>query len=153
MIKNSNKVAAAISNAKSLQSIIKKHGSVHTYIERYAPTASLENLLLLKEDLQHHFAYLGGITVYHFLTDIGLNVLKPDRVVTRIFQLLGLIEHTDQLLKTIIQGRKFAAATNHSIRYIDILFVTYGAKGDQGICLKVNPKCHLYGLTSYCHFY
>ena len=109
--------------------------------------------MLLKEELEFRFDYLGGITVYHFLTDIGLDVLKPDRVLVRIFQRLGLIESEKQLLKTVIQGRKFAAATGHSIRYIDIIFVTYGQQGQEGICFTKNPKCNLCGLTEKCNYY
>ena len=89
--------------------------------------------------------------MYHFLTDIGMPVLKPDRVICRIFQRLGLIENEQQLLKTVIQGRKFAGATCYPIRYIDIVFVAYGQVQslefgmEKGICLKKKPLCNLCG--------
>jgi DNA-3-methyladenine glycosylase I len=109
--------------------------------------------------LQYKFNYLGNITVYHYLTDIGFNVLKPDRVILRVFERLGLIESRDQLLKTVIQGRKFAEATGLPIRYIDIVFVKYGQQGksnyfglDDGICLEKHPKCNICKLKKYCFF-
>lgn len=116
--------------------------------------------MLLKEELEYKFNYLGNITVYHFLTDIGLPVLKLDRVITRIFKRLGLIENEKQLLKTVIQGRKFAEATKLPIRYIDIIFVRYGQQGESkffsmidGICLEKYPKCNFCGATEYCNDY
>lgn len=153
MIKNRDKISAIISNAKTFKNIVDQYGSFQNYLESFEPELSFENLMLLKEELTYKFDYLGGITVYHFLTDIGLLVLKPDRVLTRIFERLGLIENEKQLLKTVIQGRKFAAATKKSIRYIDIIFVTYGQQGSEGICLSKNPKCNLCGLTNQCNYF
>lgn len=153
MIKNRNKISATINNAKIVKQIVEEHGSFQLYIDSFNPTTSFENLMLLKEELEYRFDYLGGITVYHFLTDIGLDVLKPDRVIVRIFKRLGLIEDEKQLLKTIIQGRKFASATGYPIRYIDVIFVTYGQQGLNGICLGQKPKCNLCDLIEQCNFY
>lgn len=159
MIKHHGKISSTIKNAKTFRNIVNEYGSFHRYIESFNPTYSFENLILLKEELEYKFAYLGGITVYHFLTDIGLFVLKPDRVITRIFNRLGLIENERQLLKTIIHGRKFAEATGLSIRYIDIILVSYGQKGIEGetdiegVCLSQNPKCELCNLTNICSYY
>jgi DNA-3-methyladenine glycosylase I len=157
MISHEGKIRACVANAKTFSSLIFKHGSIKNYIDSYSPTESLENLLLFKEALEASFAYLGGITVYHFMTDIGLPVLKPDRVMCRIFERLGLLEDQGQLLKAVIQGRKFAAATGLPIRYIDIVFVAYGqAKSEEigiseGICLK-NPRCSECRIQNHCGF-
>jgi len=115
--------------------------------------------MLLKEELEYRFAGLGPITTYHVLTDIGLRVIKPDRVICRIFKRLGLIESEEQLLKTVIQGRKFADATGLPIRYIDIVFVSYGQVQSQefglsrGICLEKNPLCSACGATAHCRYF
>jgi len=159
MIRNRRKAQACIENAKVFKSIVTEHGSFQAYIESFSPTASFENLMLLKEELEYRFKGLGRITTYHFLTDIGLPVLKPDRVICRIFQRLGLIESDEQLLKTVIQGRKFAQATGHPIRYIDIVFVAYGQVKSQefglasGICLEQSPLCSICGVTDYCDYF
>ncbi len=158
MISHEGKIRACVANARTFASLISKHGSIKRYIDTYAPTESLENLLLFKEALEGTFAYLGGITVYHFMTDIGLPVLKPDRVMCRIFERLGLLENQKQLLKTVLQGRKFAEATGLPIRYIDIVFVAYGQvasdelKIDEGICLSTNPRCNKCSIRNYCHY-
>jgi DNA-3-methyladenine glycosylase I len=157
MISHERKIRGCVANAKMISSIVSNYGSVGAYIDSFAPTQSFENLLLFKEALQASFSYLGGITVYHFMTDIGLPVLKPDRVICRIFTRLGLLENENQLLKAVIQGRKFAAATGHPIRYIDIVFVTYGQASSEelgiieGICLT-KPRCNECRIQNYCNF-
>jgi DNA-3-methyladenine glycosylase I len=76
------------------------------------------------------FGYLSKVTSLHFLTDVGMPVLKPDRVIRRIFYRLGLLEDADDsertLMKTVAEGNVFAQATGHPIRYIDLVFVAYG---------------------------
>jgi DNA-3-methyladenine glycosylase I len=159
MIRNRRKIQACIENAKVFKWIVNTHRSFQAYIDSFAPTVSFENLMLLKEELEYRFDGLGRITTYHFLTDIGLPVLKPDRVICRIFQRLGLIESDEQLLKTVIQGRRFAQATGHPIRYIDIVFVASGQMASPefglttGICLEQNPLCEICGATDCCTYY
>jgi DNA-3-methyladenine glycosylase I len=159
IIRNRRKVQACIENAKVFKSIVNEHGSFQAYIDSFSPTASFENLMLLKEELEYRFKGLGRITTYHVLTDIGLPVLKPDRVICRIFHRLGLIESDEQLLKTVIQGQKFAQATGHPIRYIDRIFVAYGQVKSQefglisGICLEQSPLCSICGVTDYCDYF
>lgn len=159
MIKNRKKVEACVRNARTFQEIVCKHGSFQNYIQSFQPTESFENLMLLKEELAYRFDGLGRITPYHVLTDIGMPVLKPDRVICRIFQRLGLIEGDKQLLKTVIRGRKFAQATGYPIRYIDIVFVAYGQMKseefglEQGICLENNPSCNICGVQEHCVYF
>jgi DNA-3-methyladenine glycosylase I len=159
MIRNRAKINACVRNAQVFKDIIQEHSSFQNYIDLYSPTTSFENLLLLKEELEYRFLGLGRITTYHFLTDIGSPVIKPDRVICRIFQRLGLIDNEGQLLKTVIQGRKFAEATGQPIRYIDIIFVAYGQMQskefgiEHGICLEKNPACSLCDAKRFCIFY
>jgi len=155
MLRNRRKIEACVENAKVMRTIIEKHGAFTNYLAAFQPRQSFENLLLLKEELEARFAYLGGITVYHFLTELGLPVLKPDRVIARIFRRLGLVEYERQHLKTVIHGDKFAKATGFPHRYIDIVFVAYGQVQsiefgiDRGICLD-KPRCEMCGLTNLC---
>lgn len=156
MIRNRRKIEACVANAKVMRDLVAQYGSFRQYIDSFRASESFENLLLLKEELEAKFRYLGGITVYHFLMEIGMGVLKPDRVIGRIFHRLGLTDHEEQYLKTVTQGRKFAQATHLPIRYIDIVFVSYGQARftefgiDRGICLA-EPRCDVCGITEYCH--
>jgi DNA-3-methyladenine glycosylase I len=158
MIKNHNKIQACINNAEIFKNIVEACGSIQNYIDSFSANESFENVLLLKEELESKFHGLGRITTYHFLTDIGLPVLKPDRVICRIFRRLGLIENENQLLKTVIQGRKFAEATGLPIRYIDIIFVAYGQLQslefgiNKGICLEREPSCNQCTIAGFCGY-
>lgn len=157
MIANKRKIRACVNNARTLRNIVHQHGSFKAFLDHHLRSDSFEDLMLLKELLQTRFDYLGGITVYHFMTDVGLNVLKPDLVISRLFKRLGLLESEEQPLKAIIEGRKFAAATRLPIRYIDIVLVTYGqvASSDlgsvKGMCLK-EPRCSACSIRSYCRY-
>jgi DNA-3-methyladenine glycosylase I len=159
MIKHRPKVQACVDNARTFRSIASEHGSFQAYLDSFSPVESLADLMLLKEELEYRFKWLGRVTTYHFLTDIGLPVLKPDRVICRIFRRLGLIESDEQPLEAVILGRKLAQATGHAIRYIDIVFAAYGQRKsmefglERGICLENNPACSLCGVRSYCSDY
>ena len=160
MVRNKRKIGSCIFNAKTFKKIVEEHGSFQIYLDSFAANSSFENFVLLKEELQYRFDYLGGTTVYHFLTELGFQALKPDRVILRIFKRLGLIESEKQLLKSVILGRKFSKATEHPIRYIDIILVKYGQKGRSkkfgladGICVEKNPRCKVCGLSKHCDYY
>lgn len=87
------------------------------------------------------------------MMDIGLQVLKPDRVISRIFNRLGLIENDKDLLGVVQAGRAFSKVTNLPIRLIDIIFVMYGQLDQEGlecICSEKNPKCEKCGIKSEC---
>lgn len=125
MIQNKSKIDACVQNAKRITQIVDKYGSIKAYIHSFYPNSSDEALYRLKRSLESKFSFLGGVTSYHFMTDIGLNVLKPDRVILRIFKRLGLIESEKDFLGAVKIGRAFSEATNLSNRFIDIIFVLY----------------------------
>ena len=158
MIRNARKVEACIANARLMAELADRHGSFRAYLLTFGELKQLEDVLLVKETLEASFAFFGGITTYHFMTDAGLPVLKPDRVLTRMFERLGLIENDKQLLKTVLQGQKFAVATGLPIRYIDIVFVLYGQASataygiDKGICLEKAPQCSACGIRAHCRY-
>ena len=156
MICNESKIRACVKNARTFTQIVGEHSSFQAYVDTFSAKESEENLLRLRQELWRRFSYLGPITSYHFLMEIGMPVLKPDRVICRIFHRLGLIRSKDHTLDAIDQGRRFVEATGHPIRYIDIVFVLYGQAQSmefglaRGICLKDNPDCGICGVKRYC---
>lgn len=166
MIRHEKKIVACIENAKTLKRLVEKFGSIKSYIDSYNPAVSDKNLFQLYNDLQKRinpmngFDFLSKITAYHFLTDIGMQVMKPDRVILRIFHRLGLIRDKDQIFDAaVVEGRKFSQETGHPIRYIDVVFVKYGQAGEDryfglsdGICLEKNPKCNICGIIKFCRY-
>lgn len=154
MISHSGKIKACVKNAKRFNVIITKHGSFAAYIASYEPDKDDFNLFRLKSDLEN-FGFLGGRTSYHFMMDIGLNVLKPDRVLGRIFSRIGIVLDENDLIGIVRSGRQFSEATGFPIRYIDIVFVLYGQVGDKtskitGICIEDNPRCAVCRIKEYC---
>jgi DNA-3-methyladenine glycosylase I len=159
MIKNLNKIKSTIKNAIEFEKIISEFGSFTNYLSSFETEEDLVNILVLKEELEEKFSHLGKITVYHFMTDLGLPVLKPDRVIMRIFKRLGLIENDQQYLKAVICGSKMAKAANEPIRYIDIVLVKLGQVGQSrevgikgGVCLERNPLCIQCDLSKICKY-
>ncbi len=156
IIRNRRKVEACVKNAHTFKSIVSKFGSFSAY--SFRPKESFENLLVLKEDIQGKLEGFGKVTTFHFLTEIGLPVIKPDRVVCRIFKRLGLIESQEELLEAVKQGRQISVITGEAIRYVDYIFVVYGqvesaTLGFKGICLEKNPHCEICGVTQYCDYF
>jgi DNA-3-methyladenine glycosylase I len=157
MIRNEKKIRACIYNAKLFHSVISKHGSFASYVALFNPDECWDNLLKLREDLKR-FKFLGDITSFHFMTDIGLSVIKPDRVLVRIFMRLGLIMSRDDFFEAVTVGRKFATATGFPTRYVDMIFALYGqiCKDNskiKSICLEKKPRCTICGIIEYCEFH
>jgi len=159
VIGHRGKINGIIHNANQIKVIKKQFGSFDKYLNSFGDTDNDKILFELIKDLIKRFKYISEITVFHFLTDIGYDVLKPDRVLCRIFYRLGLVDSEKDLLGVVAVGRKFASATGLPIRYIDIIFVAYGqvdAKPEfglkEGICLSNNPKCELCGIYNFCQF-
>lgn len=166
MIRYEAKAVACILNAREIQKILAKYDSFHDYVDSFQTQHGSDNWLRLKNDLRARFVRMGLITPYHFMMDIGLPVMKPDIVVSRIFYRLGLIPReeikNDSDAEAVVrQGEKFAAATGHSIRYIDIVFVCYGQVKsidiglERGICLgdKFKPRCKVCQVTNECEYF
>ena len=153
MIKKEVKIQSVIKNAKRFNEIVKEYGSIHKFFESFNPTESQENLLKMAKQIRSpFFSFLGVVTVNHFLTEIGLDVLKPDRVVQRVYHRLNLIENLNDYEKSIEIGRKMAQETKLPIRYIDIVLVVYGQIEDYAICTEKNPKCSLCGAYDLCKY-
>jgi len=153
------KIEACINNAITFDKLIKRHGTFSNYIESFGNLEEERTLNLLKRDLMQ-FDYVGPITAYHVMLDLGLNVWKPDRVIRRILFRLGLISDKENIEQSIAAGKEFARQLSEPIRYIDIVMVKYGQMGDEegfglakgGICLEKNPRCPVCGVKEYCTY-
>ena len=156
IIQNQSKIRACFTNALVMHEIILEYGSFSKYVDYFNPTKDEKSLYIFKKTLERQFHFLGGITSFHFMTDIGLNVIKPDRVIMRIFKRLGLIDHEKDILKAIEIGRQMSKLTGLPIRYIDVILVLYGQLNHLGIisiCTENNPKCNLCKLKQDCSYY
>lgn len=146
MISNARKVEACVENAREFRKIAAEHRSVANYIATFKADQSFEDLFLLKEELEARLSFVGGVTVYHLMTDLGLPVLKPDRVICRLLHRLGLLENEKQLFKAVLVGRRIAALAGRSNRYVDRILVAHGQTATtkhafgSGVCTD-RPNC------------
>ena len=153
------KIEACINNAITFDKIINRHGRFANYMESFGDLQEDRTLEFLKKDLLQ-FDYVGPITAYHVMLDLGLNVWKPDRVIRRILYRLGLINDKENIHQSMLVGKEFSRQIKEPIRYIDIVMVKYGQMGDEegfglpngGICLEKSPRCHACGVREYCTF-
>jgi DNA-3-methyladenine glycosylase I len=65
--RNPRKIRACVSNARRFRSTVKEYGSFQNYVDSFGPTASFENLILLKEELEHRLDGLGRVTTYQIV--------------------------------------------------------------------------------------
>jgi DNA-3-methyladenine glycosylase I len=158
IIRNRLKIEACVNNAIMYNEIINKYGSFSNYIESFGNTDEESVLERIKNNLMR-FELLGPITAYHFMLDMGLKVWKPDRVICRILNRLGLLDDLQDIEQAVKLGREIANQVHEPIRYLDIIFVKYGQQGDEepfglktGICLEKNPRCSICGVKDYCTF-
>jgi len=163
MLGHENKIKACIANAQQFVEILRdpRYPTFRDYIDSFGPFNVIGNIMNLRQELSEKFQYLGDITTYHFMMDIGIDVVKPDRVLRRIFHRLGLINRNAQLPRLALEsqivseGRTFASGTGHSCRLIDYVFVVNGQVevtdlGMKGICLENNPRCSQCQMDNWC---
>ena len=157
MIKHRKKIMACIDNAKAFARIVDSYGSFGAFLNSFGDRNSAEAANKLHDRLTQEFSYLGQVTAYHFLTDCGFNVLKPDRVICRTFTRLGIIDREHDFAAAVSAGQRMAQATGQPIRYIDIVFMAHGQQSfpqfniEKGICLN-NPECGVCPIRSYCKY-
>lgn len=159
IIKHKKKIEACIRNAEIFNDLIQKHGSFASYLERFGDLQDKEVIETIRQDLRR-FAYIGPVTAYHVMLDLGFDVWKPDRVMCRILERLGLISDTKNIDQAVDVGREFVKHVSEPIRYIDIVMVKYGQEGNEdgfgllngGICLERNPRCSICGIREYCRY-
>jgi DNA-3-methyladenine glycosylase I len=99
---NECKVHACIENPRTTSRIVDWSYSFASVVQSSPAMHPPENPTLLKEELQYVFSGIGEIASYDVLTEIGMPVLKPDRVICRTFRRLRLILRAKQLLKTVV---------------------------------------------------
>ena len=166
MLKNKKKIKACIHNARVFKSIIRKYGSFANYLESFRVDIDDYEGIKTKvvPELIEKFKFIGKVTVYHFLMDLGFGVMKPDRTILRLFYRLGWIsspkDNEVNIDKTIKICRKIAEESGFWIRAVDIVLVAFCQEGgnknlgvNKGICTRKNPKCDQCPVKEYCKYY
>lgn len=156
IIRHEDKICKIVNNAKKFREVVRRFGSFRKYLLYFNPDfpESSKNIEKLKKELTTKFDYFGPVTVNHFLTDYGFPVLKPDRMIMRVFHRLGFVngESEEYYEDAIVVGSAIASATSMPIRYVDSVFVSLGQVGEADICRKESPRCNRCGLKKYCSY-
>ncbi len=153
MIKSLSKISATIMNAREFDRLTSKSGSFKDYLQqRGFRTDDWDDAMdRLVADLKTRFYYLGPITAYHFLMDIGAFVAKPDRQIVALFSRLGLLDSRDgNVERTAIDiCRQMAKQAKEDIRVVDIVLVNMGQGSEFGleqpICTTGCEHCQVKG--------
>lgn len=159
MLRHPGKIKAAMTNAKTVAALAKRHRSFKNYMQSLNFNRSQEDLEKAATTLKKTFSYLGDATVHHFLTEIGAKTIKPDRVIMRLLTRLKLVPHEGELDMARLVCNRFVEATGYSHRYVDIVMVKLGHVEDdidiglsQGVCLENAPKCSECLVIKHCFY-
>ena len=156
IIRNKRKLGACIENAKIMRDLSNKFGSFGEFLDQ-----NKDNVGELRKKLTSNFKYVGDAVVLDYLKDVGLDFIKPDVHVMRVFFRLGFI-HTEyqtreNVNKLIEIAEQIKRETGERLAVIDAVFWMYGGGGDghvkKAICNKNKPLCNECPLTSFCKFY
>jgi DNA-3-methyladenine glycosylase I len=167
MLQHPKKIQACVKNARRFVEILKSHDAIADYFNSFGRFDVDENVVRFRDALIKQFSFLSDITVYHYMMDLGINVAKPDRVLSRVFHRLGLVadpkaerSRREQRLyfwETVQQARAFAATTGESIRRVDISVMAFGQQeiaefGLAGTCLEATPQCGACQVKPFCTY-
>lgn len=149
VIINAPKICSTILNAREFDRLINECGSFKKYLQKFKFKKGIWNgdTEKLYADL-HRFHYLGDVTTYHFLMDIGAFCIKPDRQIIALLKSLGRINDERKLNQKVVEiGQKIAKETGEDIRVVDIVLVTMRQGDEFGfktpICPSQCDKCKL----------
>lgn len=151
VIHNENKLRACVENARTLVELRERYGSFWLYARGFEGN----DVLALRSELKRRFRYLGDRTVLHFMMELGYPVIKPDRVICRIFSRLGLVNDESDLDSVLAVGSRMVRETELPTRYVDLILVKYGQVADpelgiKGICVEDRPRCDVCGVADRC---
>lgn len=155
IIRHKGKLRACICNARAMSALSQEFGSFGEFLSCNKDDREL------KRQLASKFMYVGETVASDYLKDIGMDFIKPDVHVVRVFFRLGFIGSedltrniSDEIVKV---AEAFKRATSEKLSVIDAVFWMYGGGGDghvkKAMCNKNNPYCNECPLTIYCEYY
>jgi len=142
------KMRDCIANAGKIKKISEEFGSFGEFLNENQKTSTI-----LKGELMK-FGSIGRAVVLDYLKNIGMDFVKPDVHILRVFSRLGLIDSEASFYPAINAAESFKQATAERLSVIDAVFWMYGSGGDghlsKAMCSKNNPLCNECPLTGYC---
>ena len=148
---NNTKLVNCIKNARIMKLYSEEFGSFGELLDQ-----KKGNIDELKE-LMLNFPSVGDAVALDFLKDIGMDFVKPDVHVLRVFYRLGLIQAETCFDEALKVAEAFKQTTSEKMSVIDAVFWMYGGGGDghveRAMCNKNSPYCNQCPLTIFCYYY
>lgn len=136
-------------NISILEKIDKEYGSLDDFITRLKPNA-ISALFACKES-PYALKQIGFPLALEYLRNVGIDTVKPDVHIVRIFKKLGLIKDTDSAERDVLEAIEILSnVSGYSKAYIDFLLWHYCSKSFGNICSENNPKCDECVIQGYC---
>lgn len=156
IIKNKRKLCDCILNAKTMKGLSDEYGSFGKYLSRHS-----DNLQDLALDLTHRFGSVGYTLALNYLKDVGMDTIKPDVHVLRVFYRLGFLDSEksshQNIQKTISVAERMKVCPYEKLSVIDAVFWMYGGAGNRHVnkamCNKNRPFCGECPLTTCCSYF
>jgi hypothetical protein len=105
IIRHEGKIKATICNAKKMVEIVEQCGSFKNYLKSFP---SIDNSSEKLQGYYDGFKGIGERNVYEFLKEVGIQTIKPDLQVRKVFQRLGLIGEKTSIEDIIEIGKLIA---------------------------------------------
>lgn len=139
-------------NVETLEQIEKEHGSIDDYYNQFLPN-NVEGLVKELAIGGHKLNSVGIAIACEYLKNVGVNVVKPDVHICRLFYRLGIItlrrvtkmklsgEFNDtEKLQVINIAHQIAVTLNIGDAELDAILWNFCAEGPINIC-GANAKC------------
>lgn len=144
-------------NIPQLQNYEMKYGSIDNYYKNFIiKDRTLKSLVrtLSSFNSENKIKEMGEALTAEYLRNVGYNIAKPDRHITRILGSNCLGFHNKEIVPVYNVFDIVAEIANNSNRKIaetDFILWSYCAKGYGEICTKSKPKCDKCIVKLYCY--
>lgn len=136
-------------NISVLEEIESEYGSLDNFVTRLKPNA-ISALLACKES-PYALKQIGFPLALEYLRNVGIDTVKPDVHIVRIFKRLGFIQDSESEEKEVLKAiEKLSNQSGYSKAYIDFLLWHYCSEGFGNIC-GAKPNCAECVIQKYCH--
>lgn len=136
-------------NISVLEKLEKEYGSLDNFVTRLKPDAI--SVLLACKESPYALKQIGVPLALEYLRNVGIDTVKPDVHIVRIFKRLGLLKGCESGEKEVLEAiETLSAETGYSKSYIDFLLWHYCSVGFGNICSEKDPKCESCVIREFC---
>lgn len=136
-------------NIRIFEKIEKEYDALDVFVTKMNPRAI--TTLLTDKKSSYKLKQIGFPLAIEYLRNVGIDEIKPDVHLIRIFKRMELIPDIGAEQEVIQAAEKLSEYTGFSKAYIDFLLWHFCAEGYGNIC-SASPKCTKCPIIAYCNF-